>query len=137
NSEADNLVTRAFDRVNLYGTAILSYQIGKMPGQSWVQANWTNKPKIDLTSPFGQLSRSDIPQAVGVLLGVPSPQPLPIHYHGKTWVTLANVSQYLSVKDHPREVAGKLGSGQSLRGESACSDASDTRPRKPTPCRVT
>jgi porin len=116
NSEADNLATKAFDRVNVYGLTIFSYKIGALPGQSWAQANWTNKPKIDLTSPFGQLSPLGVPQAVGVLLGTPSAQALPINYKGKSWVTIGNVSQYLFVKDHPGAVAEKLGSGQPLRG---------------------
>jgi len=116
NSEANNFATKAFDRVNIYGITIFSYKIGKLPGQSWAQANWANKPKIDLTSPFGQLSPSGVPQAVGVLLGTPSAQALPINYKGKSWVTIGNFSQYLFVKDHPEAVAAKLGSGQSLRG---------------------
>src|SRR5438034_257248 len=69
-----------------------------------------------LTSPFGQLSPAGVPQAVGVLLGTPSAQALPINYKGKSWVTIGNFSQYLFVKDHPGAVAEKLGSGQSLRG---------------------
>ena len=68
NSEANNFATKAFDRVNIYGITIFSYKIGNPPSQSWAQANWTNKPKIDLTSPFGQLSPSQVPQAVGVQL---------------------------------------------------------------------
>jgi porin len=116
NSEANNFATKAFDRVNLYGITIFSYKIGNLPGQSWAQYNWTNKPKIDLTSPFGQLSPSQVPQAVGVLLGTPSSQALPINYKGTSWVTVGNFSQYLFVKDHPGAVAGKLGSGQPLRG---------------------
>jgi porin len=116
NSEADNLATKAFDRVNVYGTAVLSFKIGGLPGQSWAEANWTNKPKIDLTSPFGALPPSGAPQAVGVLLGSPSAQALPINYKDKTWVTLGNFSQYLFVKDPPGAVADKLGSGQPLRG---------------------
>ncbi len=52
NSEADNLATKAFDRVNVYGITIFSYTIGNLVGQSSAQANWTNKPKIDLTSPL-------------------------------------------------------------------------------------
>ena len=57
NSEANNFATKAFDRVNIYGITIFSYKVGNLPGQSWAQANWTNKPKIDLTSPFGQCRR--------------------------------------------------------------------------------
>jgi porin len=110
------LATKAFDRVNVYGVTVFSYKIGNLPGQSWAQANWTNKPKIDFTSPFGQVSPSGVPQAVGVLLGTPPAQALPINYKGKSWVTIANVSQYLFVKDHPKAIAEKLGSGQSLRG---------------------
>ena len=116
NSQANNLATKAFDRVNIYGITIFSYKIGGLPGQSWAQYNWTNKPKIDLTSPFGQLSPSQVPQAVGVLLGTPSSQALPINYKGTSWVTIGNFAQYLFVKDHPRAVAEKLGSGQPLRG---------------------
>jgi hypothetical protein len=116
NSEADNLATKAFDRVNVYGTATFSYTIGNLPGQSSAQANWTNKPKIDLTSPFGPLSPSDVPQALGVLLGTPSTQALPINDKDKSWVTLGNFSQYLSVSDRSGVVAEKLGSGQPLRG---------------------
>jgi carbohydrate-selective porin OprB len=62
------------------------------------------------------LSPSEVPQAVGVLLGTPSSQALPINYKGTSWVTVGNVSQYLFVKDRPEAVAGKLGSGWPLRG---------------------
>jgi porin len=116
NSQANNLATKALDRINIYGITIFSYKIGGLPGQSWAQYNWTNKPKIDLTSPFRQLSPSQVPQAVGVLLGTHSTQALPINYKGKSWVTIGNVSQYLFVKDHPGAVAEKLRSGQPLRG---------------------
>src|ERR1700760_3243904 len=116
NSQANNFAVNAFNRVNIYGIAIFSYKVGNLPGQSWGQANWTNKPKIDLTSPFGQLSPLEVPQAVGVLLGTPSTQALPINYKAKSWVTIGNFSQYLFVKDRSEAVAEKLGTGQSLRG---------------------
>jgi porin len=116
NSEANNFATKAFDRVNVYGITIFSYKIRGLPGQSWAQYNWTNKPKIDLTSPFGQLSPSEVPQGVGVLLGTPSSQALPINYKRTSWVTIGNFAQYLFVKDHPKAIAEKLGSGQPLRG---------------------
>src|SRR3984893_17621997 len=116
NSEANNFATKAFDRVNVYGITIFSYKIRGLPGQSWAQYNWTNKPKIDLTSPFGQLSPSEVPQGVGVLLGTPSSQALPINYKRTSWVTIGNFAQYLFVKDRPAAVAEKLGSGQPLRG---------------------
>jgi porin len=117
NTEANNFATKAFDHVNVYGIAIFSYKIGHhLPGQSWAQYNWTNKPKIDLSSPFGQLSPSEVPQAVGTLLGTPSSQALPINYKSTSWVTVGNFAQYLFVKDQPGAIAEKLGSGQPLRG---------------------
>ncbi|HEX8896005.1 MAG TPA: carbohydrate porin [Terriglobales bacterium] len=116
NSQADNLATNAFDRVDVYGAAIFSYKIGDLPGQSWAQFNWTNKPKIDLGAPFGQLPSGTNSQAVGVLLGLPSSQALPIKYKSDSWLTIGNFSQYLFVKDHSGTIAEKLGSGQPLRG---------------------
>lgn len=116
NSQADNFATKAFDRVNLYGAAIFSYKIGGLPGQSWAQFNWTNKPKIDLGTPFGQLSSGTSSQALGILLGSNSVQGVPINYKPDSWLTIENFSQYLFVKDRPAEIAHKLGSGQTLRG---------------------
>jgi len=116
NSQANNFAKRAFDRVNVYGTAIFSYKIGDLPGQSWAQYNWTNKPKINLGAPFGLLPSGANSEAVGVLLGVPSTQALPINYRSTSWLTIGNFSQYLFVKDHSGVIAEKLGSGQPLRG---------------------
>jgi porin len=116
NSEADNFATNAFDRVNIYGTAIFSYQVGGLPGQSWAQYNWTNKPKIDLGAPFGQLPSGTNSQAVGVLLGLPSSEALAINYKSTSWLTIGNFSQYLFLKGHAGAIAEKLGSGQPLRG---------------------
>src|SRR5262252_5176230 len=116
NSQADNLATKAFNRVNLYGAAIFAYKIGGLPGQSWAQFNWTNKPKIDLGTPFGQLSPGTNSQALGILLGSNSVQGVPINYKSDSWLTIENFSQYFVVKDHPTEIAHKLGSGQTLRG---------------------
>jgi len=116
NSEADNLATKAFDGVNIYGFAISSYEIGGLPGQFSAQFNWTNKPKIDLETPFGRLPSSVNSEAVGVLLGVPSSQALPINYRSTSWVTIGNFSQHLFVKDYSEAIAEKLGSGQPLRG---------------------
>src|SRR5262249_8316220 len=87
-----------------------------LPGQSWTQFNWTNKPKIDLGKPFGQLPSGTNSQAVGVLLGIPSSKVLPINYKSTSWLTIGNFSQYLFVKDHSGAIAEKLGSGQPLRG---------------------
>ena len=116
NSEANNLATKAFDGVNIYGFAIYSYEIGGLPGRSWAQFNWTNKPKIDLDAPFGQLASGANAEGVGVLLGVPPSQALPIHYRPTSWVTIGNFSQYLFVKDRSEAIPEKLGSGQPLRG---------------------
>jgi porin len=87
-----------------------------LPGAAWAQFNWTNKPKIDLEAPFGQLPSGTNSEAVGVLSGVPSPQVVPINYKSTSWVTIGNFSQYLYVKDPSGAVAEKLGSGQPLRG---------------------
>jgi porin len=116
NSKANNLATDAFDKVNIYAASIFSYKLDGLPGQSWAQFNWTNKPKIDLAKPFGPLSPEAIPQAVGVLAGSPSTAGLPINFKSESWVTVENFSQYLSVKEDPETVAQKLVSGQTLRG---------------------
>src|SRR6266403_2212623 len=119
NSKANNLATDAFDKVNIYAASIFSYKLGDLPGQSWAQFNWTNKPKIDLAKPFGPVSSGAIPQAVGVLVGSPSTEGLPINFKSESWVTVENFSQYLSVKEDPETVAQKLVSGQTLRGTGA------------------
>jgi porin len=116
NSQANNFATKAFDRVNIYGFGIFSYKIGGLPGQSWAQFNWTNKPKIDLEAPFGQLPSGANSEAVGVLLGVLPPQVVPVNYKSTSWVTIGNFAQYLFVKDPFGAIAEKLGSGQPLRG---------------------
>jgi len=116
NSKANNLSSGAFDKANIYAASIFSYKLGDLPGQSWAQFNWTNKSKIDLAEPFGPLLPEAIPQAVGVLVGSPSTESLPINFKSESWVTVENFSQYLSVKDDPETVAQKLISGQTLRG---------------------
>src|SRR5438874_2599300 len=69
-SRADNFADHAFDTVNLYLTSILSYTVGGLPGQFAPAFNWSNKPKIDLASPFGSLTtQAAATQAVGALLG--------------------------------------------------------------------
>ena len=116
NSTADNFASNAYDRVNVYGVSIFSYKFGDLPGQSWAQFNWTNKPKIDLVAPFGQLPSGTNTQAIGVLLGSPSPQAVPINYRSDSWLTIGNFSQYLFLKDHSVAVSEKLGSGQPIQG---------------------
>jgi porin len=116
NSKASNLATHAFDHVNVYAASIFSFKVGDLPGQSWAQFNWTNKPKFDLAKPFGRLSPAAIPQAVGVLVGSLSTEGLPINFKSDSWVTAGNFSQYLSVKEDSEAIAQKLNSGQTLRG---------------------
>jgi len=65
NSRSQNLATNAFDRVNLYFTAVASYDIGGLPGQFSPAFNWSNQYQLDLTNPYGALSPGQIPQAVG------------------------------------------------------------------------
>ena len=116
NSQADNLAGHAFDRVNIYAASIFSYRVGGLPGQSWAQFNWTNKPKIDLSSPFGRLPDEAIPQAVTVLVGGAATEVLLVNYKSDSWVTAENFSQYLFVKEDATAIATKLESGQPLRG---------------------
>ena len=116
NTQANNFVAHAFDKVNLYTAWIFSYTVGGLPGQFMPQYNWTNKAKIDLESPFGSLSLAQIPSAIGLLLGSPSSGKLPINYKSTTWGTIENISQYLYVRDDPATVAEKLKSGQPLNG---------------------
>jgi porin len=116
NSRANNFATDAFDKVNIYTLSIFSHKVGGLPGQSWAEFNWTNKPKVDLGSPFGPLSPPQIPQAVGVLLGSPSTAGLPIHYKPESWVVVANTAQYFLTMEGDAATAPKLRSGQPLRG---------------------
>ncbi len=116
NSQANNLATDAFDSVNLYGAIVFSYKIGGLPGQFMPQFNWTNKPKINLGSPFGGLSQAQIPQAIGLLLGSPPTESLPTNFKSESWTVIANFSQYLFVKEDPAAINQKLKSGQPLRG---------------------
>lgn len=116
NSRAENLATNAFDRVNLYLTAVASYKIADLPGQFSPALNWSNQSKIDLTSPFGTLSPAQIPQAVGVLAGSGMTEGLPIHFKHDSYFAIANLSQYLCVLDDSETAAKKLKSGQPIRG---------------------
>ena len=117
NSQADNFAKDAFDRVNLYLTAVASYNIAGLPGQFSPAFNWSNKPKIDFAAPFGSLtSLAQVTQAVGVLVGSGMTANLPINFNGESWFAIANVSQYLFVKDDAETVAQKLKSGQPING---------------------
>lgn len=117
NSEADNFANHAFDGVNLNLFAVDNYAIGGLPGQFSPAFNWSNKPKIDLTGPFGLLtSPAQFVQAVGGLLGANSLNGLPTNFSTDSWYANANISQYLYVKDDPAQIPEKLKSGQPLNG---------------------
>jgi hypothetical protein len=115
NSKADNFAEDAFNRVDLYLTAIFSYKIDGMPGQFGPQLNWSNKSLLDLGSPFRPLTPSQVPAAVGALLGGPLDH-LPANFKRDSGFVIANVSQYLYVKDSASEIAAKLKSGQIING---------------------
>ena len=117
NSQSSNLANNAFDKVNLYFTAVASYDIAGLPGQFSPAFNWSNQYQIDLENPFGALtSIEQVEQAVGVLLGSPDTRGLPINNSTNSCFLIANASQYLYVADRPREVKKKLKAGVPLRG---------------------
>jgi carbohydrate-selective porin OprB len=117
NSKADNFAEHAFDTVNLYISSILSYKVGGLPGQFSPAFNWSNKPKLNLESPFGPLATlAATSQAVGALIGGSPTDGLPANFKDQSWAAIANVSQYLYVIDDATTVAEKLRSGQPLRG---------------------
>jgi porin len=117
NTQANNFATDAFDKVNLYLTAVASYNIAGLPGQFSPAFNWSNKPKINLVAPFGTLtSLPQVTQAVGVLVGSGMTNGLPINFNSESWFAIANLSQYLFVKDDPATIAEKLKSGQVING---------------------
>jgi porin len=114
-SEADNFASHAFHKVNLYLMAVASYDVGGMPGQFGPAFNWSNKPKTNLETPYGRLSRAQIPEAVGGLVGGPT-EGLPINNRDQSWFAIANFSQYLYVKDRPGTIPEKMRNGQVLDG---------------------
>jgi porin len=118
-TEPNTLAANAFQNgdVNLYQEAIFTYTAGGRPAQIAPSFNWSNAPKIDLESPFGQLSPAQIPQAVEILLGSDSTAGLPINFRKRSFFAISNFSQYLSVKEEdPSQIAEKLKNGQPLRG---------------------
>ena len=117
NSKADNFADHAFNKVNLYISSILSYTVGGLPGRFSPAFNWSNKPKLDLELPFGPLTTpAATSQAVGALIGASPTDGLPANFKDHSWAAIANVSQYLHVKDDATTVAQKRKSGQPLRG---------------------
>jgi hypothetical protein len=118
-TEPNTFAANAFHNgeVNLYLEAIFAYTAGSLPGQIVPAFNWSNEPKIDLESPFGQLPPAQIPQAVNVLLGNDSPDGLPTNFKNRSSFALSNFSQYLFVKEEdPSVIADKLKTGQPLGG---------------------
>ena len=117
-TEPNTLAGNAFQNgdVNLYQETIFAYTAGGRPGQIAPSFNWSNAPKIDLGSPFGQLSPAQIPQAVEVLVAGDSTADLPINFRKRSFFAISNFSQYLSVKEDPSEIEEKLKTGQFLRG---------------------
>jgi hypothetical protein len=116
NSQPDNFADHAFDRVNLWVTSIVSYKIKGLPGQATPSYTWSNKPKINLESPFIAVPPAQRTQAVGALLGLSSTDGLRTNFKEDSWFAIANVSQYLLVRDDSAVVAERLKSGQLLRG---------------------
>lgn len=116
NSQPNNFAAHAFDRVNLWSQAILSYKIRGLPGQAVPSYTWSNKPKINLESPFIAVPPVQRTQAVGALLGLSSTAGLQTNFKDSSWFAIANVSQYFLVKDDSAVVDEKLKSGQVLRG---------------------
>lgn len=116
NSKANNVGTHAFDKVNLYLTSIFTYSLGGLPGQLSPAYNWSNKPKIALDAPFGQVPPTEVPDAVAALLGLSSTNGLNANFRHDSWFTILNASQYLFVKDGRAALAEKLGTGQQVRG---------------------
>src|SRR6516164_3124635 len=84
--------------LNLYVTAVVSYAVSGRPGQVSPSFNWSNQAHIDLESPFGPLSRVQVPDAVGALLGG-STAGLPVNFERSSTFTIANASQYLYLKE--------------------------------------
>jgi porin len=115
-SQPTSLDDHAFRRQNYFGTAILSYQIQGLPGQFSPSYNWSNQPEIDREDPFGVLSPALVKQAVGSLIGAAPIAGLPVNFRNASWFAIANLSQYLFVKDDTAEIGEKLKGGQPLRG---------------------
>ena len=102
--------------VNLYVTAVMSYALRGRPGQVSPSFNWSNQAQIDRESPFGPLSRAQVPDAVGALLGG-STAGLPVNFERSSSFTIGNFSQYLFLKEaDASEAPKKLKNAEPLRG---------------------
>ena len=117
-TKADRLAeSDSFSKVNIYLTSMMSYDIGGLPGQFSPVYNWSNKPKIDLKSPFRRLaSGAAVTQAIESLIGLASNEGLPTNFKQNSWFALATASQYLFLKDDAETVARKQKTGEQIRG---------------------
>lgn len=107
----------SFKKVNIYLTSSLSYDIGGLPGQFSPVFNWSNKPQVNLDSPFGTLaSAAATTQAIGSLLGLVPNEGLPTNFKQDSWFALATVSQFLLLRDDAATVARKQKTGEQIRG---------------------
>ena len=116
NSDSSNFSSRAFDRVNLYAMAIVSYEIDGKPGQFGPAFNWSNQPQNDYLKPFGPIAPAQVQQAIGNLLGVAPATGLPANYNNRSWFFIGNFSQYFYVADAPDDVATEVKSGEVVNG---------------------
>jgi porin len=116
NTDSNNLATGAFDRVNLYAMAIVSYSIDGNPGQFGPAFNWSNQLQPDYRNPFGTLAPAQIPKAIGNLIGVTPATGLPVNSRDTSWFLIGNFSQYLYVTDSPEKVAADITSGEVING---------------------
>ncbi len=116
-SQADNFAQDAFQKgANFYAMALVSYDIGGLPGQFSPAFNWSNQPQLDLAAPYGAVTVSQIPQAIGALLGANGTEGLAANYIDNSWFAIANVSQFLYVRDDAATVRQKLKSGGVING---------------------
>lgn len=115
NTQADNFAQHAFNKVNLYLMSLMNYQIEGLPGQFAPAYNWSNQQHIDLKDPYGPLTPSEIPAAVGGLVGG-SREGLPQNFRNRSSFLIANFTQYVYLSDGPEDVARQMRAGQVPRG---------------------
>jgi porin len=118
-TQPNTFAANAFNHgaVNLYAEGIFSYDVGGLPGQVLPAFNWSNQPKLNLQSPFQQLSPEQFPEAVNILVGNDSPSSLPANFKKGASFFISNFSQYLLIKeDDPSQVAEKVKNLEPVRG---------------------
>ena len=116
-SRSTNFAKDAFDRVNIYFTAINTYDIHGLPGQFVPSFNYSNQAKINLDNPYGNsLQPAQVPQAIGSLLGIASSKGLPVNIKNNTGFLIANIAQYVYVQDKAADITGLLKAALPLHG---------------------